>query len=184
MVLLCLTSLLIGAGCGRSSEMNGRGTTARVTETVGEAGTSVTWVARYVLRGTVERSRQATGTLVVDSLPSTAPRQIAAAERVRRMYPTYDGPLYVAQLVLAAEQDTTGAELTCAHGPAEPPPLVCVPETPLAGLEHASLVVEPDGDATLTGSHGEGVRVEYARLRWTSEARSRMPPNHADSWRS
>lgn len=169
MPLRALTlGLLLGPlnGCGALREDDGRDSAASVSE---PPPTVADWTGHYALRGTIDRSRQATGMLSADQLVPGASHFTATRERVRRSYPEYDGPFYLARLAIVTDSDTTSTELTCAHGPAEPPPLVCEPVTPMAGLTNASLVMRPDGTALVTGSHGEGVRVDYAHLRWTRE---------------
>ena len=56
--------------------------------------------------------------------------------------------------------------MTCANNPATPPALVCHPAAPIPSLRDAALVVQPDGRAMLSGSHGEGVTAEYGRFTW------------------
>ena len=126
------------------------------------------WTGAYQLRGTLDKSRQASGTLTLQPLASGAAGHADAEARVRQTYPAYAGPYYAAELALIAAADTLRGTLSCAHGPATPPNLVCHPTTPLRGLENATLVMQPGGRALLTGSHGEGVSVEYGRLNWTA----------------
>jgi hypothetical protein len=97
-----------------------------------------------------------------------APLFDTTQRRVRRTYPEYAGPFYSAQLTIMAGRDTIRGDLTCAHGPADRPPLVCEPVAPLTGLEGAALVVRLDGRAVLMGSHGEGVSTEYGRFTWVA----------------
>lgn len=127
------------------------------------------WNGRYAMRGTIEGSRQATAMLEVEPLTPGAAELEATRTRVRRTYPTYEGPFYRSRLLLVEGADTVRSTLTCAHGPAAAPPLVCQPTSPIRGLEAATLVLQPEGRAVLTGSHGEGVSVEYARLNWTRD---------------
>jgi hypothetical protein len=128
------------------------------------------WNGQYALTGTIDQNRQATGTLAAERLEASAPLFDPTRQRVRRTYPAYDGPFYAARLEIVAGTDSIRGDLTCAHGPAAPPPLVCEPVAPLTGLEGASLVVRPDGRAVLTGSHGEGVSKEYARFSWIARS--------------
>lgn len=154
------------AGCGRPAEEQVR-EPAQVGGSVAPSAPRA-WPGVYTLRGTTEGNRQTTGMLNVTPMDRGSPRYDETRQRVRRTYPDYEGPFYAAQLVMVVEgTDTSRAELTCAHGPAETPPLVCDPVTPLVDLERASLVVRPNGRAVLTGSHGEGVSIDYGRFTWT-----------------
>lgn len=132
------------------------------------AAAAAAWTGPYQLRGTLEGGRQASGALTLQPLATGAAGYGAAEARVKQTYPSYAGPYYDAELSLAAGTDTLRGNFSCAHGPATPPNLVCHPTTPLRGLENATLVMQPAGRAVLTGSHGEGVSVEYGRLNWTT----------------
>lgn len=136
--------------------------------TVGASDAAVgdAWTGPYQLRGQLEGNRPVTGTLTLDALTAGAAEYEATRTRVRQTYPAYEGPYYGAQLHLAAGADTLRGSFTCAHGPAAQPPLVCEPTVPMAGLEQATLVMQPGGRALLTGSHGEGVSVAYGRFTW------------------
>lgn len=123
------------------------------------------WAGRYALRGTIEGNRQATGALVVMLLEPGSAAHDSTRDRVRRTYPSYDGPLYRGALTLAAG-DSVRSTFTCANSPSTPPSLVCHPSAPIPGVRDASLVVQPNGSASLSGSHGEGVTAEYGKFRW------------------
>ncbi len=151
----------------RPATVGATGTPAE-TGTAAVAAAPTAWRGAYQLRGTLEGSRQASGTLALQPLASGAPDYLAAEARVRQTYPSYAGPLFGAQLSLAAGADTLRGTFSCAHSPATPPALVCHPTTPLRGLESATLVMQPTGRALLTGSHGEGVSIEFGRLTWTA----------------
>jgi hypothetical protein len=131
----------------------------------GRTAAQAGWVGRYVVRGTTEDGGQATGTLAVLPLEPGSADYDSTNQRVRRTYPSYAGPLYRADLALAA-RDSLQSSFTCADSPASPPSLVCHPTAPLAGLHDAALIVQPDGRAVLSGSHGEGVTVQYGRFSW------------------
>lgn len=125
------------------------------------------WPGMYSLRGTLEGSRQAVGTLGVEPMAQGSANFAETRARVQQTYPAYAGPFFLARMMLVASGDSTGGEFTCALGPsAESPPLVCHPRVPLEGLADATLVVQADGRAVLTGSHGEGVSIEYGRFSW------------------
>jgi hypothetical protein len=173
-------ALLAGAACGKSgddaqsSEQAGAPAAASgAPESTATAPAAAgEWKGPYELRGSIEGNRPVSGALALEALASGAPAYAATRERVRRTYPSYDGPFYTGRLSLAggaggAGADTLRGEFTCANSPAMPPALVCHPTTPLTGLEDATLVVQPGGRAVLTGSHGEGVSVEFGRFSWT-----------------
>lgn len=148
-----------GAAPGASS-----GTPSGASSGASPAGAA--WAGPYQLRGQLEGGRSVSGTLTLAPLEQGAPEYAATSDRVRKTYPSYAGPYYTARLQLAGAEAVDGA-FSCAHGPSTPPPLVCNPTSPLKGLENATLVVQPGGRAILTGSHGEGVTVEYGRFSWT-----------------
>lgn len=130
---------------------------------------SSAWTGRYALRGTIEGNRQAAGALVVVLLEPGSAAHDSTRNRVRRTYPSYDGPLYRGELMLAAG-DSLRSTFTCANSPSTPPSLVCHPSVPIPAVRDASLVVQPDGRASLSGSHGEGVTEEYGKFRWERAA--------------
>lgn len=156
--------LVLCAACGESERVSQ--SSAAVAQPDRSQNTRENWAARYTLRGTIEGNRQASGTLVIEPLTDGDSLYADARARVRRRYPAYAGPLYVARLALEQEPPST-ITFTCAHGPAARPPLVCEPRSPVPRLEQAALVVRPDGTALLTGSHGEGVTIDYGRFTWT-----------------
>lgn len=169
----------LAAGCGGSpSSDTAAADTAGGVGTPGAAvepsaapaapATGAAWSGPYQLRGQIEGGRSVAGTLTLAPLDAGAAEYAAASTRVRQTYPSYAGPYYTARMELAASADTLRGTFSCAHGPASPPPLVCHPTTPLTGLENATLVMQPGGRAVLTGSHGEGVSVEFGRLSWTA----------------
>lgn len=166
---------LTAGGCSREAPPADAGaadtaspaTTAAATPSAAGTG-GAAWAGPYRLRGTLEGSRQASGTLALQPLARGAAGYAEAETRVQQTYPSYAGPYYGAELSLVAGADTLRGTFSCAHGPATPPNLVCQPTAPLRGLESATLVMQPGGRAVLTGSHGEGVSVEYGRLNWTT----------------
>jgi hypothetical protein len=172
-------ALLACAACGTSSDDTESGAQpgaqpAAASDTQAGAATAQPaaggeWKGPYALRGSIEGNRPVSGALALEPLASGAPEYATTRERVRRTYPSYEGPFYTGRLSLAgsAGADTLRGVFTCANSPATPPALVCHPTTPLTGLEDATLVVQPGGRAVLTGSHGEGVSVEFGRFSWT-----------------
>ncbi len=125
------------------------------------------WTGSYTLRGTLDKNRPVTGTLMLRALDSAQAAYAPALTMVRRTYPSYNGPLYAATLSLTGSGDNMHSEFSCALGPAAPPNVVCRPSSSLKGLEDAVLVLDPSGQAVLTGSHTEGVTVAYGKLAWT-----------------
>lgn len=158
--------IIIAAACSRSDSPGDTASTS--ADTLGAAPADTTppgWIGRYALRGTIEGNQQAAGTLAVTMLEPGSAAHDSTRQRVRGTYPTYDGPLYRAELVLIAG-DSVRSTFTCANNPATPPSLVCHPAAPIPQLRDAALVVQPDGRATLSGSHGEGVTAEYGKFSW------------------
>ena len=173
-------ALLACAACGTSGDdaQAGEGAGAPPAAASGAAESTAAappaaagWKGPYDLRGSLEGSRQVSGALALEPLASGAPEHAATRERVRRTYPSYEGPFYTGRLSLAGGADTLRGVFTCAHNPSTPPALVCHPATPLTGLEDATLVMQPGGRAVLTGSHGEGVSIEFGRFSWTEGGR-------------
>lgn len=132
------------------------------------APAATSWAGPHDVRGTIEGGRSVTGVLDIAPLDSGAAEFARTSARVRSTYPAYAGPYFSARLALAAgAADSILGTFGCANGPASTPPLVCDPVTPIKGLENATLVMQPDGRAILTGSHGEGVTIEYGRFSWS-----------------
>lgn len=144
---------------------------AQDTAAHGSVATAATvgtnWTGSYALRGTLDKNRPVTGTLVLRALDSAQATYAPALAMVRRTYPSYNGALYAATLSLTGSGDDVHGEFSCALGPASPPNVVCRPSSSLKGLEAAVLVLDPSGQAALTGSHTEGVTVAYGKLTWT-----------------
>lgn len=182
---LALLALLGGAACAKSGDDTQPGehagtppaaaSSASAPDSAAAAPPAAAgeWKGPYALRGSIEGNRPVSGALALEPLASGAPEYAATRERVRRTYPSYAGPFYAGRLSLAGGPgaDTLRGVFTCANSPATPPALVCHPTSPLAGLEDATLVVQPGGRALLTGSHGEGVSVEFGRFSWTEGGR-------------
>jgi hypothetical protein len=162
MVRLWIAAIIVAAAC--SSESDATDDTV-VLGTHDDFSTMGPGIGRYALRGTIEGNRQATGTLAVTAFEPGSAAYDSTRRRVRATYPTYTGPLYRAELVLVAG-DSVRSTFTCANNPDPLPSLVCHPVAPIPQLRDAALVVQPDGRATLSGSHGEGVTVEYGRFSW------------------
>lgn len=165
-VRIIIAVVLIAAACSKADSSGDSTGAARDTSTAATADpASPTWTGRYALRGTIEGNRQAAGTLTVTPLEPGSATHDSTRQRIRGTYPSYAGPLYRAELALAAG-DSVRSTFTCANSPATPPSLVCHPAAPIPQLRDAALVVQPDGRATLSGSHGEGVTAEYGRFTW------------------
>jgi hypothetical protein len=168
--LMFFHAALLWVGCGespRSAASTSTGDTGPGSvRAAADNGGSRNWTGTYALRGSLQGTRQAAGTLEVEPLVAGGAMYESTRRRVQRIYPAYDGPFYAARLTVVQGSDTLRGTLTCAHGPAAAPPLVCDPTSPLPGLEDATLVAQPDNRAIMTGSHGEGVSVEYARFTW------------------
>jgi hypothetical protein len=179
-----ILALVVGTACAKpasdastsdsaaagSMSRNVRDSTSSVgngTSTGRSANANASWRGTYALRGALDKSRTATGTLIVEPLDSIAPTYDSIRRLVRVTYPSYAGPFYTATLSLIAGADTLHSQFSCAHGPTTPPNIVCQPNAPLKGLGSPTLVVQPDGQAVLTGSHTEGVTVDYGRFTWT-----------------
>lgn len=159
-------ALLGLASCTGGAPRGSETRDAAGADTTSATSTGAGWEGRLTLRGTLEGGRSVAGTLDVTPLTAGSPERTATESRVRQTYPSYSGPYLGARLALGGNGDSVRGEFTCAHGPSSPPPLVCEPSAPLAGLEHATLVVQPSGRAVLTGSHGEGVTVVSGRFTW------------------
>jgi hypothetical protein len=165
--------LLALAACGGAPEGDGAVAADAPSSAAPAPATPATpagWTGPYALRGTLESGTSVTGQLALEPLVAGAAEFDATRQRVRQNYPSYEGPFYRARMTLAGGERPLEGTFTCAHGPATPAPLVCHPTTPLPGLENATLVMQPSGRAVLTGSHGEGVSVEYGRLSWSAPA--------------
>jgi hypothetical protein len=158
--------LIIAAACGKGGGAGDSSAAGGDSIATPPADTTPTgWVGRYALRGTLEGSRQATGAVGVTRLEPGSAAHDSTQQRVRATYPSYDGPLYRAELAIAAG-DSVRSTFTCANSPSTPPALVCHPSAPIPQLRDAALVMQPDGRATLSGSHGEGVTAEYGTFTW------------------
>lgn len=166
--------LLALAACAGAPEGDAAGAARDATASAApasapaEPAASAGWTGPYALRGTLESGTSVTGQLALEPLVAGAAEFDATRQRVRQNYPSYEGPYYRARMTLAGGERPLEGTFTCAHGPATPAPLVCHPTAPLPGLENATLVMQPSGRAVLTGSHGEGVSVEYGRLSWSA----------------
>lgn len=173
-LIVAVAALCSACGDGRSSAAAARDSAgAAATSTPAAQGSATPtvndrWIGPYQLRGQLEGGRSVTGTLTLTPLESGTPDFTTASTRVRQTYPSYEGPYYSARMELATSADSLRGTFSCAHGPSQPPPLVCHPTSPIAGLENATLVMQPAGRAILTGSHGEGVSVEFGRFSWTA----------------
>ncbi|MGI9077219.1 MAG: hypothetical protein ACR2G6_07815 [Gemmatimonadaceae bacterium] len=167
-----LLAALLCSACGGGSG-DTAGTAASRTSDTAVAATAtapsapIDWAGTFSLGGTLEGGRQADGTLEVAPMAQGLADFERTRSRVRQTYPEYAGPLFLARLRLGGNGDSTRGEFTCALGPsAESPPLVCEPKAPIRNLSDATLVVQANGRAVLTGSHGEGVSIEYGRFTW------------------
>lgn len=164
--VLWMLGFVAAAACGGERAEQAGTTESASAGAAPPTSESDVWSGPLSMRGTLEGGRQATGTLTVSPLEEGGEYYGETMARAKRVDPEYTGPLYSARLEILAGTERIDGSLTCAHGRGEGRPLVCEPVSPMRGLENATLVVQSNGRAMLTGSHGEGVSAEYGRFTW------------------
>lgn len=164
---LGILGIMVMAACGQGEPAREAGITDSASAVAApDAAASPAWGGSLSMRGTLEGARQASGTLTLTPLEEGGEHYGQTMARAKRLDPQYTGPLYSARLELLAGEERIEGSLTCALGRGDGRPLVCEPVSPMRGLENATLVVNSDGRAMLTGSHGEGVSAAYGRFTW------------------